>query len=89
MKFRVIEGGKAVETTPVTGPARISQEADRRIKASGYEQWRVRSLATGAPIPSSIQYLKMQIDFVAEKLRQLSTIPHDFADDKYWPTVSI
>ncbi|MBP2238361.1 hypothetical protein J2Z31_004898 [Sinorhizobium kostiense] len=88
MRFRVIEGGKAIETTPVTGSATVREEAERRIRASGYEQWRVRSLATGAPIPSSIRYLKMQIDFVAEKLAQLSPIPHDFADDKYWPAAS-
>ncbi|WP_026613766.1 MULTISPECIES: hypothetical protein [Ensifer] len=89
MKFRVIEGGKAIETTPVTGPASIRDEAERRIRASGYDQWRVRSLATGAPIPNSIRYLKMQIDLVAEKLGQLNPIPHDFTDDKYWPAVGI
>lgn len=89
MRFRVIEGGKAVETRSVTGPARIREEAQRRIRASGYEQWRVRSLATGAPIPSPIRYLKMQIDFIAEKLGQLNPIPQDFADDKYWPAASV
>ncbi|AFL52748.1 hypothetical protein ABIE78_001366 [Sinorhizobium fredii] len=89
MKFRVIEGGKAIETRSGKGPAGIRGEAERRIRASGYEQWRVRSLATGAPMPHSIRYLKMQIDFVAEKLEQLNPIPTDFADDKYWPAVSI
>jgi hypothetical protein len=89
MRFRVIEGGKAIETRRGAGPAGIRDEAERRIKATGYEQWRVRSLATGAPIPRSIQYLKMQIDFVAEKLEQLNPMPTDFTDDKYWPTVSI
>ncbi|OAP42710.1 hypothetical protein AU381_16205 [Sinorhizobium glycinis] len=89
MKFRVIEGGKAIDTRSGTGPACIRSEAERRIRASGYEQWRVRSLATGAPIPHSIRYLKIQIDFVAEKLGQLNPIPTDFTDDKYWPAVSI
>ncbi|MCA1493797.1 hypothetical protein [Sinorhizobium alkalisoli] len=88
MKFRVIEGGKASETGPVTSQTGIRAEAERRIRATGYEQYRVRSLATGRPIPSSIRYLKMQIEFVADKLEQLNPIPHDFTDDKYWPATA-
>jgi hypothetical protein len=88
MKFTVIEGGKAAEVT-AAGSATIRDEAERRIKAAGYEQWRVRSLATGAPIPGPVQYLKMQIDFVAGKLEQLNPIPSDFTDDKYWPAAGI
>ena len=87
MKFRVIEGGKATEPNVTVESATIRAEAERRIRAAGYEQWRTRSLATGAPIPRPIQYLKMQIDFVAEKLEQLTPIPSDFTDDKYWPVV--
>lgn len=88
MKFTVIEGGKAAEVT-AAGSVTIRDEAERRIKAAGYEQWRVRSPATGAPIPGPIQYLKMQIDFVAGKLEQLNPIPSDFTDDKYWPAAGI
>ncbi len=77
MKFTVIEGGKAAEVT-AAGSMTIRDEAERRIKAAGYEQWRVRSLATGAPIPGPIRYLKMQIDFVAGKAsEQLNPIPSD------------
>ncbi|MDK1386786.1 hypothetical protein QN224_15355 [Sinorhizobium sp. 8-89] len=88
MKLRVIEGGKANEAMSADREASIRAEAERRIKATGYEQWRVRSLATGAPIPRPIQYLKMQIEFVAEKLEALNPIPGDFTDDKYWPATS-
>ncbi|PST21910.1 hypothetical protein C7U60_11610 [Mesorhizobium plurifarium] len=83
MKFTVIEGGRAAVTAAET--TTIRDEAERRIKAAGYEHWRVRSLATGAPIPGPIRYLKMQIDFVAGKLEQLNPVPSDFTDDKYWP----
>ncbi|MFD2343003.1 hypothetical protein GHK62_16095 [Sinorhizobium terangae] len=86
MKFRVIDGGKVNEAMSADSPT-IRAEADRRIKATGYEQWRVRSLATGSPIPKSIQFSKMQIEFVAEKLEQLNPIPGDFTDDRYWPTI--
>lgn len=86
MKFTVIEGGKAVVTAAES--MTIRDEAERRIRAAGYEQWRVRSLATGAPIPGPIQYLKMQIDFVAGKLEQLNPVPSDFPDDKYWPAAA-
>ncbi|MCA1440696.1 hypothetical protein I6F07_10785 [Ensifer sp. IC4062] len=86
MKFKVIDGGKANEAMSADKP-NVRVEAERRIKAIGYEQWRVRSLATGSPIPSSIQYLKIQIEFVAEKLELLNPIPGDFTDDKYWPTI--
>ncbi|THK37127.1 hypothetical protein EHS39_14950 [Ensifer sp. MPMI2T] len=86
MKFKVIDGGKANEAMCADGPT-IRAEAERRIRATGYEQWRVRSLATGSPIPRSIQYLKMQIEFVAVKLEQLNPVPGDFTDDKYWPTI--
>ncbi|MBP1882238.1 hypothetical protein [Sinorhizobium mexicanum] len=85
MKFRVIDGGKVHEAVSADSPT-IRAEAERRIEATGYEQWRVRSLATGTPIPRSIRYLKMQIEFVAGKLEQLNPIPGDFTDDKYWPT---
>lgn len=86
MMFRVIDGGKVKEAVPADRPT-IRAEAERRIKATGYEQWRVRSLATGSPIPSSIQYLKMQIEFVASKLEELNPMPGDFTDDKYWPAI--
>ncbi|MCA1405280.1 hypothetical protein I6F26_12955 [Ensifer sp. IC3342] len=86
MKFKVIDGGKANGAMSADRPT-IRAEAERRIMATGYEQWRVRSLATGSPIPRSIQYLKMQIEFVAEKLEQLNPVPGDFTDDKYWPTI--
>ncbi|ACP25552.1 hypothetical protein NGR_c17880 [Sinorhizobium fredii NGR234] len=88
MKFRVIEGGKAIEAAITVGSTTIRAEAERRMTAAGYDQWRVRNLATGAPIPRPIQYLKMQIDFVAEKLEQLNPMPADFTDDKYWPAAS-
>lgn len=63
----------------------VAAEATRRIKASGYERCRIKQLATGEPIPRALQYLKIQIDWVADTLAGLDPIPADFADDKYWP----
>ncbi|WEX76055.1 hypothetical protein PYH37_004322 [Sinorhizobium numidicum] len=90
MKLRVIDGGRASEPAPALGAPlamTIRAEAARRIEASGYHQWRARSLATGVPIPGPIRYLKLQIDFVAEKLERLNPLPADFTEDKYWPAV--
>jgi hypothetical protein len=45
----------------------------------------MRHLATGTPVPKALQYLKLQIGWVAETLAGLDPIPGDYADDKYWP----
>ncbi|MEZ2131737.1 MULTISPECIES: hypothetical protein [unclassified Sinorhizobium] len=94
MKFYVIEGGlsEAASKNDANGDALspsmhdVKTEAARRIKDSGYEEWRVREFVTGAPIPSALKYLRMQIEFAAEALTRLSPIPHDFRADAYWPT---
>lgn len=94
MKFYVIEGGlgaaagKNNEDGDAFLPSMhdVKTEAARRIKDSGYEEWRVREFVTGAPIPSALKYLRMQIEFAAEAISRLSPIPHDFRADAYWPT---
>ncbi|PZM09465.1 hypothetical protein [Rhizobium tubonense] len=94
MKFFVIEGGKGNAAADIVfevhsaGPGvnDVKAEAERRIRASGYEDWRVREFVTGAPMPSGLKYLRMQIDFVAEAISRLDRIPEDFRSDTYWPS---
>ena len=89
MKFRIIEGGLSAQcedVNPATKERAIRAEAERRLKALGYENHRVRWLATGEPIPRPLQYLNMQIAWVAERLLKTNPIPDDYHDDKYWPS---
>jgi hypothetical protein len=37
------------------------------------------------PVPPDLHYLGLQIEFVAEKLGDLSPIPMDYQSDIYWP----
>ena len=91
MKFRVIQGGLAeeapsrreIDSTPNADDVR--REAERRIAETGYERWRNRAVVTGAPIPREIQYLVMQIGYVAEAISRLARIPADYRSDAYWP----
>lgn len=94
MKFYIVEGGldrassKSGPDEDASRPSMhdVKTEAARRIKDSGYEEWRVREFVTGAPIPSGLKYLRMQIEFAAVALSRLSPIPDDFRADAYWPT---
>lgn len=63
----------------------VRKEAARRIEGSGYHLSRIREFATGAPMPATLRYLRMQIDFAAEALARLDPIPADFRSDSYWP----
>lgn len=63
----------------------VHLEAARRIKAIGYEDWRVREFMTGRPMPSSVRFLQMQIAFARDALARLKPIPQDFRSDRYWP----
>ena len=92
MKFTVIQGGLAEDTAPVErengflpGPQDVLREAERRIGATGYEKWRDREVVTGLPVPRDVQYVVMQIRYVAEAISRLSRIPADFRSDIYWP----
>jgi len=93
MIFRVIEGGRSSsatlqETVGETGtPCRddVLAEAERRIRATGYETWRNRQTLTGIPVPRDISYRAMQIRFAAEAIGGLTDIPADFRSDIYWP----
>ena len=94
MKLFVIEGGRGAVTDivfemhPATPSGNdVRAEAARRLKAIGYEDWRVREFVTGASMPSALKYLRMQIDFVAETISRLERIPEDFRSDTYWPSV--
>ncbi|MBX5146433.1 hypothetical protein [Rhizobium lentis] len=91
--FKVIEGGRGqaaradMRLEVGRGPSRddVRREAARRLDASGYHLSRVREFATGAPMPASLRYLSLQINFVAETLSKLDPIPLDFCSDAYWP----
>ncbi|MQY49429.1 hypothetical protein GAO09_25670 [Rhizobiales bacterium RZME27] len=91
MKLTVIEGGRknrgSDETTRSAAPTAqdVRKEAERRINASGYDAWRVRELATGAPMPVEIRYLRMQIEYAAQAIARFVKIPTDFTSDNYWP----
>lgn len=91
VKFTVIEGGKGrivasggkASMRPTSDDVR--REAERRIHASGYDDWRIRELATGASMPIEIRYLRMQIEYTAQAIARFVKIPADFASDNYWP----
>lgn len=92
MKFTVIQGGLAEDTAPaerengsLPGLQDVLREAERRIGATGYQKWRNRETATGLPVPRDVQYVVMQIRYVAEAISRLSRIPADFRSDIYWP----
>lgn len=91
MNLRVIEGGLAgaadVPGFKVRVPRHedVRREADRRLRRIGYDRWRSRQIATGAPMPREIRYQAMQIEFVAERLSTLPMIPTDYHSDIYWP----
>jgi len=87
----VIEGGAGRrDKADVASPCRPTQddvrkEAERRIHACGYDDWRVRELATGAPMPIEVRYLRMQIEYAAQAIARFVKIPADFTSDNYWP----
>ncbi|MGI2032347.1 hypothetical protein ACRQ1B_08135 [Rhizobium panacihumi] len=91
VKLTVIEGGRSNkaegEADHLIGPTPedVRKEAERRIHASGYDAWRIRELATGAPMPIEIRYLRMQIEYAAQAIARFVKIPADFSSDGYWP----
>jgi hypothetical protein len=85
MNFRIIQGGMATRPHQARSQT-IGDEARRRIAALGYDAYRARMLATGEPVPKSVDRLRMQIEFVAKTLSSLAATPEDFADDAYWPS---
>lgn len=91
VKLTIIEGGKgkaiANPADGLAGPTAedVRREAERRIHACGYDDLRIRELATGAPIPIEIRYLRMQIEYAAQAIARFIKIPTDFTSDNYWP----
>lgn len=91
VKLTVIEGGRglmvsgAMEDRAQPTAADVRMEAERRIHACGYDDWRVRELATGKPMPVEIRYLRMQIEYAAQAMARFMQIPSDYASDNYWP----
>jgi hypothetical protein len=92
MKLKVIDGGlsAAKEWNKDAEHRRpehedVRREAERRLGASGYHRSRVMEFAIGVPMPSSLRYLAMQIEYAAEAICRLDRIPADFDSDLYWP----
>lgn len=92
MRLKVIEGGLSTAKEWDNGAESrwpdyedVRREAERRLGASGYRRSRVMEFAVGVPMPSSLRYLAMQIEFAAEAICRLDRIPADFRSDLYWP----
>jgi hypothetical protein len=92
VKLRVIEGGLSIAKERDGSLNRrrpdhedVRREAERRLDASGYHRSRVMEFAVGVPMPASLRYLAMQIEFAAEAICRLDRIPADFDSDLYWP----
>jgi hypothetical protein len=60
-------------------------EAARRIERIGYGGWLARERATGLPVPSTVRYLKAQIEFAAKAMAALDPLPENFRADHFWP----
>jgi hypothetical protein len=94
MRFRVIEGGRGRVEEPAGDPESgygaptaddVRREAERRLHLAGWGRWQDRRAATGCAIPRELQYLAMQITYVADAIVRLAKIPVDFRSDVYWP----
>jgi len=85
-RFSVIQGGAALTPGKSVQAVDVIAECRRRIDAIGYPVARAKSLMTGVTVPSEIEYLRMQIEFVAASLAKVDTIAPDYMLDKYWPS---
>jgi hypothetical protein len=94
MRFRVIEGGRGRVEASAGDPDGgygaptandVRSEAERRLQLAGWGRWQDRRAATGCAIPRELQYLAMQITYVADAIVRLANIPADFRSDVYWP----
>lgn len=90
MNFMVIRGGLAEQdasaaTAGEPRPEDVASEARRRVRAAGFDSHHARYLATGVPVPATVRYLVLQINYAAEALAGLKPIPTDFRADIYWP----
>lgn len=86
--FKVIEGGASnvVAIMPkAVRAADVYREAERRLREAGYEQARIRAIATGGEIPVELRRLRLMTTYAASKIASLETIPQDYRDDGYWP----
>lgn len=79
------EPGIAPANGSAVHPEDIEAEARRRKRALRLDEWQMREYVTGDPMPLRIRHLCQQIDFAAEALARMASIPNDFRDDIYWP----
>lgn len=92
MRFAVVsesrewsEPGRNTGYDRAVHPTEVEAEARRRKAALDLDEWRLREYVTGVPIPIRIDQLCQQIDYAAQALARMSSIPADFRDDLYWP----
>ena len=83
----LIRGGlyEPVEKPAQPTVADVRLEAVRRLRESGYEWHRVRSLGLGVRMPQEVRDLKLRIGYVVDALLAAPEIPEHFRDDVYWP----
>jgi hypothetical protein len=95
VRFAVIDGGREwTEPKRALAPAAelvlvedVEAEARRRLRAGRIDEWRTREFITGMPMPDHVRHFALQVEFAAQAISRLSTIPADFDSDIYWPTL--
>lgn len=94
MRFAVIEGSREwtepLRLVPQAAPVAVlvedvEAEARRRLRAIKLQEWRTREFITGRPMPDDIRHYALQVEFAAQAISRLSSIPDDFDSDVYWP----
>lgn len=85
--FRVIEGGQGLSGKQelCDEPNRVLEEGRRRLRDAGVDRYEIRERVTGIPMPSALRNFKLQVEFAASALAQLSPLPPDYRQDGYWP----
>lgn len=84
-KYR-IERGQPVEIgPPAPSAAQVRDEAARRIN-SRYPSWRQLNIMRSGT-PGEVGTMGAYIDAVRAASNLLDPPPHDYADDKHWPSL--
>jgi hypothetical protein len=85
--LKVIEGGMCqTRSFAQTDRDRIKAEGQRRKREAGVDHYLAREKLTGVAMPSALRAFMLQVEFAAQALSELSPVPMDVLDDRYWPT---
>jgi hypothetical protein len=88
--FRVIEGGRCWSSENqkgLDGPAKVREEARRRLREAGIDGYEARERITGVAMPPALKMFKLQVEFTMTALSTLSPLPDDYMRDGYWPAL--